>query len=164
MNLSGLTLEELFFTAIKAEIDSREAYSIMAGITRNAFLKDRFRFLANEEEKHRSFLTQQYELQFRNKKLELPLVSPIPLPEIDTDRERNPLSKIILRAMDAERAAGEFYTDFAKFVDSDKDLAATLRYFARMEESHYQILKQELEAQQEFEAYDDFNPGMHLGP
>jgi rubrerythrin len=164
MDLKGFTMEELFFTAIKAEIDSREAYSIMAGITKNAFLKDRFRFLADEEEKHRSFLTQQYEVQFPNKALELPEVSPVPLPEIDTNLELNPLSKVIQQAMDAERAAYDFYMGFAKYVKSNKSLAATLGYFARMEESHYQMLKQEQEAAQEFEAFDDFNPLMHAGP
>jgi len=164
MDLKGFTIEELFFTAIKAEIDSKEAYSIMAGITRNAFLKDRFRFLAEEEEKHRSFLTRQYEIQFPKKALKLPRVSPVPLPEIDTNLERNPLSKIIQQAMDAERGAYDFYLGFAKHVKSNKNLATTLGYFARMEESHYQMLKQELEAEQEFEAFDDFNPGMHAGP
>ena len=164
MDLSKYSLEDLFFTAIKAEIDSKEAYSIMAGITKNAFLKDRFRFLADEEQKHRSFLTQQYEVQFPNKALELPETSPVPLPDIDTNFERNPMSKIIQQAMEAERAAYEFYLSFAKFVKSDKDLAATLGYFARMEKSHYQMLKQEQEAAEEFEAFDDFNPLMHAGP
>jgi rubrerythrin len=164
MNLSKYSLEDLFFTAIKAEIDSKEAYSIMAGITKNAFLRDRFRFLADEEQKHRSFLTQQYEVQFPKKTLELPEVSPVPLPEIDTNLERNPMSKIIQQAMDAERAAYDFYMGFAKHVQSNKSLAATLGYFARMEESHYQMLKQEMEAEQEFEAFDDFNPLMHAGP
>ncbi len=162
MDLSKFTLEDLFFTAIKAEVDSREVYSIMAGITHNAFLKDRFEFLAGEEEKHRSFLTQQYEVQFPKKAMLLPDVSPVPLPEIDVKNSQ--ISDILQQAMNAERAACDFYLSFAKFVKSNKALAMTLGYFARMEESHYQILKQELEAAEEFESYDDFNPGMHLGP
>ncbi|MBA3046177.1 MAG: ferritin family protein [Candidatus Thermoplasmatota archaeon] len=164
MDLEGLSLEELFYTAIKAEMDSKEAYSIMAGITRNAFLKDRFRFLAGEEEKHRSFLTQQYEVQFPSKALELPAVSHVPLPEIDVKNGHLSISDLLQQAMNAERAACDFYQSFAKFVKSDKALATTLGYFARMEESHYQMLKQELEAEEEFETFDNFNPGMHLGP
>jgi rubrerythrin len=164
MDLSKFTLEDLFFTAIKAEIDSREAYSIMAGITHNAFLKDRFKFLADEEEKHRSFLTQQYEVQFPKKTMALPDVSPVPLPEIDMKDGHLPISDLLQQAMNAERAAYDFYLSFAEFVKLETALAMTLGYFARMEESHYQLLKQELEAEEEFESFDDFNPGMHLGP
>jgi rubrerythrin len=164
MDLNGFTLEDLFLTAIKAEIDSKEAYSIMAGITKNAFLKDRFRFLADEEEKHRSFLTQQYELQFPKKNLVLPKVSPVPLPEIMVSGENMPMSELLQQAMDAEKAAYGFYTGFSKYVKASTELSVTLGYFARMEESHYHILKQELEAEREFEAFDNFNPLMHAGP
>ncbi|MDD4307315.1 MAG: ferritin family protein [Thermoplasmata archaeon] len=164
MDLSKFSLEELFFTAIKAEIDSREAYSIMAGITSNAFLKDRFKFLADEEDKHRSFLTQQFEVKFPERKLNLPEVSPVPMPEINIGGPNTPISTLLQQAMDAEKAAGAFYRDFAKYAKSDKEFSATLSYFARMEDSHYEVLKREKESAEEFEAYDDFNPGMHLGP
>lgn len=164
MDLSKFSLEELFFTAIKAEIDSREAYSIMAGITKNAFLKDRFKFLADEEDKHRSFLTQQFEVKFPERPLNLPEVSPVPMPEIKIGGPNTPISILLQQAMDAEKAAGTFYRDFAKYAKSDKEFSATLNYFARMEDSHYEVLKREKESAEEFEAYDDFNPGMHLGP
>ncbi|MFO7619117.1 MAG: ferritin family protein [Thermoplasmata archaeon] len=164
MDLSKFTLEDLFFTAIKAEIDSREAYSIMAGITHNAFLKDRFRFLAEEEKKHRALLESEFHKQLPANKLILPKISPVPLPEIILDGDRMPMSKLIQQAMDAEMAAYDFYTEFALYVSASKEFSVVLGYFARMEQSHYQILKQELVAAEEFEAFDDFNPGMHLGP
>jgi rubrerythrin len=163
MDLSKFTLEDLFFTAIKAEIDSREAYSIMAGITRNAFLKDRFKFLAQEEDKHRSFLTGEFEKQLPDKELVLPKMSAVPLPEIDVKNEKITLSELLFQAMAAEKAAQEFYTSFARYVGNSQ-FAITLGYFARMEEGHYELLKREKEAEEEFEMYDDFNPGMHLGP
>ena len=163
MELSNFTLDDLFFTAIKAEIDSREAYSIMAGITRNAFLKDRFKFLASEEEKHRNFLESEYGKQFPGKKIVLPKMSPVPLPEIDVKNENIPLSELLLQAMDAEKAAYDFYISFAKYV-GNSPFAVTLGYFARMEEGHYELLKSEKEAEEEFNTFDDFNPGMHLGP
>ena len=163
MDLKKFTLEDLFFTAIRAEIDSREAYSIMAGITRNAFLKDRLVFLAEEEEKHRAFLDGEYVKQFPGKEIVLPEYSPVPLPEIDINNEQVPITTLLQQAMDAEKAAQDFYTSFAKFVGKSP-FAVTLGYFARMEESHYELLKREREAEEEFETYDDFNPGMHLGP
>ncbi len=163
MDLSKFKLEDLFFTAIKAEIDSKEAYSIMAGITRNAFLKDRFKFLADEEEKHRTLLTKEFVRQLPGVKLALPKVSPVPLPEIDIKNERIAMSELLSQAMAAEKAAQEFYLSFAKHVGKS-NFAITLGYFAMMEEGHYELLKREKAAEEEFEAYDDFNPGMHLGP
>mgnify|MGYP001766325036 CR=1 FL=1 len=163
MDLSKLKLEDLFFTAIRAELDSKEAYSIMAGLTRNAFLKDKFRFLAGEEEKHRSFLAQQFEGQFPMVPLKLPEVSPVPMPEIDA-KEGTPISVLLGHAMDAEKAAHDFYLEFADYAKADDALASTLRYFARMELGHYDMLKQEKASAEDFEAFDDFNPGMHQGP
>lgn len=163
MDLSKYNLEELFFTAIKAEIDSKEAYSIMAGITKNAFLKDRFRFLADEEEKHRKYLIGEFRKQFPKTKLVLPDFSPVPMPEIHIKSEHEPISTLIQQAMDAEKAAYEFYVSFALFV-KDSKFATALGYFARMEESHYDILKKEKATAEEFEAFDDFNPLMHAGP
>ena len=164
MNLSKYSLEDLFFTAIKAEIDSREAYSIMAGITKNAFLKDRFIFLAAEEEKHRRFLEGEFDKQLPGRKLKLPRVSPVPLPEINIQSENIPISVLLQQAMDAEKAAYDFYTSFAKYAKGNAQFSVTLGYFARMEESHYELLRQEKESAEEFEVFDDFNPGMHLGP
>ena len=163
MDLRQFSLEDLFFTAIKAEVDSREAYSIMAGITRNAFLKDRFRFLADEEEKHREFLEVEYGKQFPKTEIVLPEVSPVPLPEIDIKSENIPLTVLLQQAMDAEKAAYDFYINFAKYV-GNSPFAVTLGYFAKMEQGHYELLKSEKAAEEEFETYDDFNPGMHLGP
>ncbi len=165
MDLSKYKLEDLFFTAIKAEIDSKEAYSIMAGITKNAFLRDRFMFLAGEEEKHRAFLEEEFRRQVPGKSLGLPEVSPVPMPEIKVSGENMPISELIRQAMAAEKAAQDFYINFSKYIiKANKDFALTLMYFAKMEEGHYELLKRELESAEQFEAYDDFNPGMHLGP
>jgi len=164
MDLSKYTLEELFFTAIKAEIDSKEAYSIMAGITKNAFLKDRFIFLSAEEEKHRKFLDAEFHRRMPGTKLVLPEVSPVPLPEINIKDGNVQISDLLGQAMNAEKAAHDFYVGFARYVKDIPELAVTLGYFARMEEGHYDLLKREMEAAEEFENFDDFNPGMHLGP
>lgn len=163
MNLSKYSLEDLFFTAIKAEMDSKEAYSIMAGITKNAFLRNRFAFLAEEEEKHRKYLVGEFEKQFPGTVLELPSFSPVPLPEIHIKSENEPISKLIQQAMDAEKAAYDFYVSFAKYVKNTQ-FSVALGYFARMEEGHYDILKREKATAEEFEAFDDFNPLMHAGP
>lgn len=164
MNLGKYPLEDLFLSAIKAETDSREAYSIMAGITKNAFLKNRLMFLSDEEEKHRLTLEAEFMLRFRDKEIVLPDISPVPLPEIDIRSGNVPLSELFRQAMDAEKAARDFYLSFAKFAKDEQQLAIILRYFSKMEEGHYEILKREKASAEEFEAFDDFHPGMHLGP
>ncbi|MCK5024839.1 MAG: ferritin family protein [Thermoplasmata archaeon] len=164
MDLSKYTLEELFVTAIKAEIDSREAYSILAGITKNAFLKDRLRFLADEEDKHQTFLEVKFKKHLPNIELTLPEYSPVPLPGIDVSDETVPISQILQQAMDAELAAYDFYVEFAKFVHDKHDLVLTLGYFAKMEQGHYELLKIEKASAEEFEEFDEYHPLMHAGP
>lgn len=163
MDLDKYTLEELFVTAIKAETDSREAYSILAGITKNAFLKDRLEFLAAEEEKHRLFLIGEFKKHLPNRELVLPEFSPVPLPEIDVSDETVPMSQVLQQAMDAEMAAYEFYTEFARHVTDKQELVLTLGYFARMEQGHYEMLKVEKASAEYFETYDEYNPMMHIG-
>jgi len=163
MDLRKFSLEDLFLSAIKAETDSREAYSIMAGITRNAFLRDRLGFLADEEEKHRKLLESEFHRQIPGKGVKLPEVSPVPLPEIKAE-EGMPISELLSQAMKAEKAAYEFYTGFARYMRANREFSLTLGYFARMEEGHYDLLSKERDSAEQFEAFDDFNPGMHLGP
>ena len=164
MDLSKYSLEELFVTAIKAETDAHEAYSMLSGITKNAFLKDKLKFLASEEEKHKMFLETKFKKHLPNVELVLPEFSPVPLPEIDVSDESVPMSQILQQAMDAEMAAYEFYVEFAKFVHDKQDLVLTLGYFAKMEQGHYEMLKLEKASAEEFEEFDEYNPLMHVGP
>ncbi len=163
MDLSKYTLEELFITAIKAETDAHEAYSILSSITKNAFLKDKLKFLAGEELKHKSFLEIEFKKQLPNVELVLPEFSPVPLPEMDVSDETVPMSQILQQAIDAELAAYEFYMEFAKYVSDKQDLVLTLGYFARMEQGHYEMLKIEKASAEEFEEFDEYNPMMHIG-
>ena len=163
MDLSKYTLEELFITAIKAETDSQEAYSILSGITKNAFLKDRLKFLASEEEKHKQLFEKVFKEYVPDVEIVLPEFSPVPLPEIDVSDETVPMSQILQQAMDAELAASEFYMEFAKFIKDNQKLVRALEYFAKMEQGHYEILKLEKASAEEFEEYDEYNPMMHIG-
>ena len=164
MDLSKYSMEELFITAIKAETDSQEAYSILSGITNNAFLKDRFKFLANEEEKHKLLLEKVFKEYVPDVEIVLPEYSPVPLPEIDVSDETVPMSQILQQAMDAELAAYEFYMEFAKFIKDNPKLVKALEYFAKMEQGHYELLKIEQASADEFEEFDEYNPLMHVGP
>jgi rubrerythrin len=165
MDLRTYNKEELFFTAIRAEIDSKAVYQRLADGVNNAFLKDKLKFLAGEEDKHRSYLETAYNAQFPGRELELPESTPVPLPELKPPDEKVPVSEVIESAMNAELAAKEFYLEFAKTFedDSNSELRKTLEYFSTMEDGHYNLLKQEKQNIETFEEYDDYWPMMHAG-
>lgn len=163
MDLSNYNKDELFLTAIKSEVEANEVYSKLADGVKNAFLKDKLKFLADEELKHRQFLENAFKQEFPDKDIELPEVSVVPLPDLVMPGETVPVSDVIESAMDAEQAAQEFYITFAEFFDEGSDLRKTLQYFANMELGHYNILKVELENIKNYEAYDEYWPMMHVG-
>ena len=163
MDLGAYNNEELFFSAIRAEIGSKEVYQKLADGVNNAFLKDKLKFLASEEDKHRSFLENAYLTEFPGRDIELPGSSPVPLPEISLPNESVPVSEVIESAMKAELAAQEFYLAFAESLEDNPELVKTLKYFASMELGHYNILEVELKNIETYEEYDDYWPMMHAG-
>jgi rubrerythrin len=163
MDLSHFTREELFVSAIKSEIESREIYSRLSEGVKNAFLKDRLTFLASEEGKHRAFLEGAFKREFPGKELILPEKTPVPLPEIRVPDEMVSLSKVLESAMDAELAAQAFYNSFAEQFPDDKGMRNTLELFATMEMGHYRLLEIERDNMQRFESYDAYWPMMHIG-
>jgi rubrerythrin len=163
MDLSNYKKDELFLTAIKSEIEASEVYSNLADGVKNAFLKDKLKFLADEELKHWQYLETAFKQEFPEKEIVLPEVSVVPLPDLVMPSETVQVSEVIGSAMDAEQAAQEFYNAFAEFFEEDSDLKKTLKYFANMELGHYNILKVELENIKNYEAYDEYWPMMHVG-
>lgn len=163
MDLSSYSLEDVFLSAIKSEVESKTVYSKLAGSVKNAFLKERLNFLAAEEERHRQFLMKAFRGNFPGKEPVPPETSPVPLPIIMIPDEMVPISEVLESAMQAELAAKDFYLAFADLLD-DAEQKRTLEYFALMEEGHYEILKVEKENSLRFEDYDDYWPMMHVGP
>lgn len=163
MDLSSYSLEDLYLSAIKSEVESKAVYSKLAESVKNAFLKERMRFLAAEEERHREFLVRAYKGNFSAREPVLPGTSPVPLPEMIIPDEQVPLSEVLESAMNAEMAAHDLYISFAARLD-DTELKKTLEYFALMEEGHYELLKVEKDNCLKFEDYDEYWPMMHVGP
>jgi len=163
MDLMQFSKEELFASAIKSEVESREIYSRLSEAVKNAFLKDRLAFLASEEEKHRAFLQSAFEREFPGRELILPEKTPVPLPEIRIPDETVPLSEVLESAMNAELASQEFYNSFATQFPENGHMRKTLEFFATMEQGHYKLLEMERENIERFEAYDAYWPMMHIG-
>jgi rubrerythrin len=164
MDLSGYSLEDVILTALKAEVEARAIYISIADGVKNAYLKGRLMFLAEEEEKHRDYLDGLYRAQFPGKEPELPTVGAVPLPEVGLPHERVPISILFQQAMAAEKAASEFYASMAGLFEEDHEARDMLTYFSRMEMGHYNILETEMDAASAFEDFDEMWPMMHAGP
>ena len=66
--------------------------------------------------------------------------------------------------MDAERAASQFYSAFARSYTKDPKVSSMLQYFASMEMTHYELLEREKDTADKLEDFDGMWPMMHAGP
>lgn len=165
MDLKKYTLEDLLLAAMKSEIESHAVYTTIATHVKNGLLKDKFKFLAQEEEKHRSFIEQVYKAKFPKKNITIPGTTPVPLPPLTIPDEDTPLGTVLRNAMAAEKAAHEFYQSLSKqFTKEDKTIRNTLSYFSDMELQHYKILEIEKESMDRFEQADVYWDMVHVGP
>lgn len=98
MNLGQFSVEELLLAAIKSEVESKDIYTKLADKIKNGLIKDKFYYLASEEEKHRQYIEEVYLNHFPDQQIRLPKETPVPLPEIHMD-EDTPISKILKEAM-----------------------------------------------------------------
>ncbi len=156
-------MDTLLLTAIKSEVESHGVYSLLAGRVKNALLKERLNFLAGEEARHRHILQGIFKEKFPDQDLELPEKSPVPLPRVIISDELMPLNEIFQMAMDAEKAAYDFYQGLAERFEED-DLVNVILYVARMELGHYELLKVESESLERFEEANIHIPFIHEGP
>ncbi|HDH81754.1 MAG TPA: hypothetical protein ENF91_01530 [Thermoplasmatales archaeon] len=92
---------------------------------------------------HKNLLEKLFKMKFPDEEIVLPDDSEMPFPpfEVKDDME---LSEILKNAMETEKAMA--------------------RYLSSMEESHYYLLKSELEIAYNFELYDEVHDMMHVGP
>jgi len=73
------------------------------------------------------------------------------------------LSEILKNAMKAEKVASDFYRKMEQASEEENEKAMA-RYLSSMEDSHYYLLKSELEIAYNFELYDEIHDTMHAGP
>lgn len=162
--MSGFGEEELLLAALKSETDSRDFYANLAEDVKNFFLRERLEFLSGEEEKHRAYFGKLFKDRFSGGKIVLPEKSPVPLPELRIPDESVPLSSVFWSAMQAEKAARDFYTELADRLTGGIQLRKAVLYIAAMEIGHYKLLELEKENAEKFEDFDVEWPLMHVGP
>ncbi len=163
MDLSKYTLEDIILAATRSEMGASAQYRNIAGKVENSFLKEKLIFLANEEAKHQEFLEGLYARTFPGKEMLVPEKTPVPMQEMKEYRDDVNLSEVLESAMEAEKAARDFYHEMSKKFDKEPDIRKNLEYLASMEWGHYKLLEIERENCLNFESYDEYWPMMHVG-
>ena len=126
---------EIFSIAVKSELDSKKIYEKMAEKTSNFVLKDKLRFLAKEEEKHRKILENMFNKLYPDEDLKISEKSLVP--KIDIESAEIP--ELLEKAMESERIEEKFYRDLAE----KSEYKNILLYLADVEKGHYAILEAE---------------------
>ncbi len=164
MDISSYELDDLLLAAIKSEVESREIYTNLARDIENDFLKGRLEFLAREESGHKKFLEKIYIKNNLGKKIVLPETTPVPLPDIDTDKKNIQPSEVLAQAMEAELATADFYDSLSKRFINNETVKKAMAYLGVMEMGHYKLLELEKEQMDRMEDYDEVWQMMHIGP
>ena len=160
MDLNSYSLEDLLLAAIKSEVDTKRIYEELSKKFKNAFLKDKLKFLSEEEEKHRAFIHYVYRKNFKDKEPILPKKNIVPLPRINSEGSA---STIFQSAMDAELAAADFYNSLSEKFATAPEIKKTLQYLAVMEKGHYKLLEGEKDIIDRYEDFDTIWPMTHIG-
>ena len=150
---SQLSVRQLLEMASRAEMDANRIYSDLAQSLKNPLLKEKFQWLAFEENKHKESLAKLFSTLFREEKMEIPdNTDEALLPSINFTPSSS-LVDILYQAMKAEEAAGDFYLSLAQKVSDPQQ--KILKYLSHVEHSHYTMLKSEYLMAQEFDDYGD---------
>lgn len=164
MDLKRFQMDELLLTAIKSEAEAKDLYTMLSEKVKGAYLKDKLLFIASEEVKHRDFLEKVFTVSFPGREIVLPSESVVPLPEIEIPKGEVAASEVMDKAMNAEKAASDFYLALSEMFEGDEDTMKTLVYLSSMEMGHYRLLEMEKDR---LEAEEDYNfewEMMHVGP
>lgn len=148
---SQASVETLIGMAVRAEIGANKIYSHLADQVSNPLLKEKFTLLAFEESKHKTILEKLFAKLFPGEEIQIPdKTDEALLPSIQMSPS-SPLVDILHQAMEAEKAAENFYLSLSGRVQ--KPQKEILEYLAKVEKSHYHMLHSEYILAQEFEDY-----------
>lgn len=137
-------LEKMFLFALKGEINTGKTYLDLADRVEGYFLKTKLRFLAAEEDKHKTTLEEMYKVYYPQKDIVIPQDMKVPQLNITFNHEIE-LIKILETAMEFEKEAEKYYLSIADRLSDDLETSTTLTYFAAMEANHYDLLRTEKE-------------------
>ncbi len=159
---------EILAEAIRAEIEAAKFYSGLLLRVKNILLQQKLKFLALEEKKHRQLLERLYRDRFPEQELRIPDRPARSRPALVLD-EKSSIGELFAHALASEKFAEDFYRQ-ARDNSSDEGSRKILAYLARVERSHYFLIKAEMDLLARFPDYydvEDFHLGQdlfHIGP
>lgn len=152
-DISKASLKDLIGFAIRSEIDSNKVYSDLANRYSNPLLKEKFNWLAYEENKHKTALEKLAESLFGKEKVTIPDKPSKELFKRITITPSSTLVDLLYQAMESEKMAEDFYGRLSKRVETPH--RSILEYLSQVEHSHFVMLKGEYSLAQEFEDYGE---------
>jgi len=153
LDVSTAPTKELLAMAVKAEIDASQTYSDIANNLSNPLLREKFQWLAFEENKHKEILEKLFATMNPGEEIPIPdTVDEDLLPSIHLTPSSS-LVETLYQAMESEKSAENFYTELARKVEETQK--KILEYLSKVEHSHYMMLKSEYTLAQEFEDYGE---------
>lgn len=151
LDVSTASIKDLMGYAIRSEMDSNKAYTELSDRVSNQLLKEKFRWLAFEENKHKEILLQLHKVLLPNQPIQIPEKPSEELFKSINVQPSTSLLDILLQAMESEKLAEDFYVRLADRVEGGQN--RLLLYLSKVEHSHYLMLKTEYDAVQDFEDY-----------
>jgi rubrerythrin len=151
LDVSTASIKDLMGYAIRSEMDSNKAYTDLSDRVSNPLLKEKFRWLAFEEDKHKEILMKLHKALMPNQNIHVPEKPSGELFKSIDVQPSTSLVDIILQAMESEKKAEDFYARLADRVEAGQK--RLLQYLSKVEQSHYMMLKTEYDAVQDFADY-----------
>ncbi len=153
LDITKASLKDLLGFAIRSEIDSNKVYSDLADKYSNPLLKEKFQWLAFEENKHKETLEKLFEALLPKENLEIPDQTSEELFKKITITPSSTLVDLLYQAMESEKKAEDFYARLADRVEPQ--YRKILEYLSQVEHSHYIMLNGEYVMAQQFEDYGE---------
>lgn len=154
--------------AVRSEIDAAAFYTKLQERVKNVILLQKLKFLAMEEEHHKTIIERLAGQRFPGKPTDPPPSSLMPPIAASLEPDAS-VPELFQAALAAEVTAERFY-DEAQAKAEDELSRRMLTYLSRVERSHQAVIKAELELLEKFPEYysvEDFHIGadlFHVGP
>lgn len=152
-DITKASLKDLLGFAIRSEIDSNKVYSDLAARYTNPLLKEKFQWLALEENKHKETLQKLFKALLPKETLQIPDEPSAELFKKIIITSSSTLVDLLYKAMESEKKAEDFYARLADRVESQ--YRKILEYLSQVEHSHYIMLNSEYFMAQQFEDYGE---------
>lgn len=159
---------QILGVAVRSEVDAAAFYARLQGRVKNPLLIQKLKFLALEEEHHKTILDRLLAQRYADQPREVPESSL--MPPIGVSLPADPTVQALFEAaLEAEKVAEAYYNDAAGRVE-DEAGRRILAYLGRVERSHQAMIGSELDLLRQFPDYydvEDFHVAQdlfHVGP